>query len=602
MEKKYIMIDSSYRDRFLYPNPAEFILPINTSNGNSVFTSKNPLLGGYPIHNFSFLNTTGAPSAPSFSGNIIGGNPRAVEVDSSIDLLVGLTDPNVNTGLEEAVDIFTNLTFTVAGDTNTYRVTSYDPVRRIIYLDSPILSFTPPFPIAYTLTNTSTSNSIVLQGYNVSFAGFTQNTDGFFLSPNSTIYVWDVTINELRVGTLSNYNVNLTSPFSGAWSVNDAYAISLDIQALDRGSILGFFQTGLWRFEITITGNGYTNNQNVYFIQPSELRPVNEWAIGKIVFTTSQSGASRVELLFCGNNYKIGQEYYLVPVGSPFSYTYAKIKVLSTAVAFKIQSTAPKNKFIGQYFMPLLLTPEFQLNPTNSSLIQIDPNNTFPFSPNRTPKSVSMIEGNTANGVSPIIDVFEHNNERYVLTESLDPQLYQRFNCTNLASFSASSFYQVLPFARDGCVSLDYRGTIVSSNQMVCYALTVNTLILPNQILNLPFGALTSSYPYVLLEITNETASSGHNKSVIYSNNPNSVNATFVCSISDVNSPIITKFININSDKSSQIIKFKPNDNLKFRISMPDGRTFETEQKDYIPPLNPNPLLQITCLIEIVRL
>jgi hypothetical protein len=106
----------------------------------------------------------------------------------------------------------------------------------------------------------------------------------------------------------------------------------------------------------------------------------------------------------------------------------------------------------------------------------------------------------------------------------------------------------------------------------------------------------------VLLEITNETASSGHNKGVIYSNNPNTVSATFVCSISDINSPTITKFININSDRSTQIIKFKPNDNLRFRCLMPDGKTFETEIKDYLPPVGVNPLLQLNCLIEIIRL
>ena len=213
-----------------------------------------------------------------------------------------------------------------------------------------------------------------------------------------------------------------------------------------------------------------------------------------------------------------------------------------------------------------------------------------------------MMEGNSFNGVSPIVDVFSYQDKKIILTQSMDTSLYSRFQCTNIDLFPEAFHYQILPFKGDGCVSMDYRGTTVSSNQMVCYALTVNTLILPNQILNLPYGALTSSYPYVLLEITNETASSGHNKSVIYSNNPNTVCATFVCSISDVNSPIITKFININSDRATQIIKFKPNDNLKFRISMPDGRTFETEIKDYLPPLQPNPLLQLNCLIEIIRL
>lgn len=600
MERKYIMIDSTYRDRLLYPNPAEFILPINNSIGNSSFNSKNPILAGYPIHNFSFLDSTG-----SFTGNVVGGNPRAIQVDPTIDNLAGLNVAGFGTGLEEATDIFTNLIITVAGDTNNYRVVSYDPVRRIIYLDTPLINF-PALPFAYTISNPSTNTSILLQGYNLSFFGYKPNQDGYFLSPNSLIYVWDMTINEIRSGTLSNFNVNLTEPFGGAWSVDDRYAISLDKPSLDNGQIAAFYSSGLWRFEILHGGSGYTQTcQDVYIIEQGESRPVSEWAVGRICLRGPNDSISRVELLFCGNNYKISANYYLVPVGSPFSLSYARVRVLSTAPAFKIQSlqNASKSRLLGQYFMPLLLTPEFCIDPSNSTLIQLDPNNTLPFIPNRTPSSSSsLLDGYTANGVSPIIDVFEYQNDVYVLTQSFDPSLYKRFDCTNLGVFPETAFYQVLPFSRDGCVSLDYRGSTVSSNQMVCYSLTVNTLILPNQILNLPFGALTSSYPYVLLEITNETASSGHNKSVIYSNNPNTVNATFVCSISDVNSPIITKFININSDKSSQIIKFKPNDNLRFRISMPDGRTFETEQKDYLPPLAPNPLLQINCLIEIARM
>lgn len=597
MDRKYIMLDSTYRDRFLYPNPAEFIVSINNPVGNNVFNSRNPLLDGYPIHNCCFLSET------PFVGTIIGGNSIAIQVDASIDNLTGLSNPTIGTTLDEANDMFLNLTVEIAGDTNVYRVTGYDPVRHIISLDTPVLNLT--IGGQYTLSNQSTSSSIVLQGYETSYLGTTTNQDGYFIS-NKIVYVWDMTLNVVRSGFLKEYNINLTEPFPPEWNITDRYAFSL-APALDMGTFSGLapgssqLNTGLWRFDISEPGTGYTNQMEVQIVVRSESRPEYCIAVGRIIFITSNSGISRMELLYCGDQYVINGEYYILPVGETFRPDLGRLVVVATATGYQIESNN-KTSLIGNYFMPILFTPEFRLDPTDPTLLQLSPNNSLPFVPNRIINNLSSVDANSFNGVVPIVDVFYYNDKQIILTQHLNNELYQRFQCSNIDSFPESYYYQILPFYRDGYVSMDYRGTTVSSNQMVCYQLSVNTLILPNQILNLPFGALTSSYPYVLLEITNETASSGHNKSIIYSNNPNTINATFVCSISDVNSPTITKFININSDRSNQILKFKPNDNLKFRISMPDGRTFETEIKDYLPPLAPNPLLQINCLIEIVRL
>jgi hypothetical protein len=91
-------------------------------------------------------------------------------------------------------------------------------------------------------------------------------------------------------------------------------------------------------------------------------------------------------------------------------------------------------------------------------------------------------------------------------------------------------------------------------------------------------------------------------KNVIYSNNPFSINSTFVCSISDVNDPTRTKFIKINSDGAIQIIKFTPADNLRFRILLPSGEPFITLQKDYLPPSIPNPTIQISMMLEFKKL
>lgn len=600
MERKYIMIDSTYRDRLLYPSPAEFILPINSAIGNTIFNSKNPTATGCPVYNFCFLDATG-----SFTGVVVGGNPRALQVSATIDNLTGIGVPGVDTTLDDAADMFVNLNLQVAGDANTYAIVGYDPVRRILYLDTPILTFA--VGVNYTILNPSTASAVVLQGYKLAVNGFPISNDGFFLSTTTTLYLWDLTLNEVRSGTLTNATINLSQPFSAGWSVDDRYILSTDTAPTEVGVFNSVdpanpvLQTGLSRIVVVVPGTGYQNQVDVAVVAQFDARPAYAIGMGRVVFTTTGGGVSRVDILYCGDQYIMNGEYYLLPVGEVFRPGLAVVKVLGTAVGFVVNNPPTTSDLTGSYLFPLLLTPEFSYDAAGNT-VAVSPNRTLPYTPNRLTRSSSLRDANSLNGLFPIVQTLFYQNKKIIMTQPATPGLYARLTASNLAAFPEAFNYYVVPFSRDGCVSMDYRGTFVSSSQMVCYGITVNTLILPNQILNLPFGSLTSSYPYVLLEITNETASSGHNKAVIYSNNPNTISATFVCSISDVNSPTITKFINISSDRSSQIVKFKPNDNLRFRVSMPDGRTFETETKDYLPPLAPNPLLQINCLIEIIRL
>jgi hypothetical protein len=157
-------------------------------------------------------------------------------------------------------------------------------------------------------------------------------------------------------------------------------------------------------------------------------------------------------------------------------------------------------------------------------------------------------------------------------------------------------------FSYEGVVPLNFTGTQITQSQMTCYEMSVVNLILPNQVINGTQGLLTSAYPYVFLEISNFSMPSSHNVSLLYSNNPNATRATFVCSISDVNNPRDTRFIKISSDGAVQTLKFSPFDNLRFRISFPNGQTFETEKTDTLVPCDPDPLLQISVVLEIRRL
>jgi hypothetical protein len=137
---------------------------------------------------------------------------------------------------------------------------------------------------------------------------------------------------------------------------------------------------------------------------------------------------------------------------------------------------------------------------------------------------------------------------------------------------------------------------------MSCYEITVLNLILPNLEIDALNSLLTSGFPYVLMEISNVTMSNSGNKNVIYSNNPAVVNSTFVCSISDINDPIKSRFIKISSDGTIQTIKFSPADNLRFRILLPSGEPFKLQENDYLPPSIADPRLQIESLIELKRM
>ena len=150
---------------------------------------------------------------------------------------------------------------------------------------------------------------------------------------------------------------------------------------------------------------------------------------------------------------------------------------------------------------------------------------------------------------------------------------------------------------------MNYTGSTVSQAQMVCYQMTLESITIPNSTITaLGLGGQIAFYPYIYIEFRNESASSGQgNAPTLYSNNPASNSALWKCSITDTPTPLISRFIKIRAD-GMQTVKFKPNDNLFFRVVMPNGRTFETRIKDTAPPLIPNLLLQISFSVGIERL
>ena len=175
--RKTIMIDSTYRDRLLYPNPAEFILPYQALVGNTILTSRNPVTLAYPIYSWQWSFPNAIFSGPNQI--IIGGTPSKpiVALTPEFISLMNLSESTTTsaTTFGNAQNMFQNLFFIVG--TTTYAILQYDAIYQMFTLDKNIVNFT--IGETYSIVNPSTSSLITLQGYNFTYLGDGSNNTGY---------------------------------------------------------------------------------------------------------------------------------------------------------------------------------------------------------------------------------------------------------------------------------------------------------------------------------------------------------------------------------------------------------------------------------------
>lgn len=157
----------------------------------------------------------------------------------------------------------------------------------------------------------------------------------------------------------------------------------------------------------------------------------------------------------------------------------------------------------------------------------------------------------------------------------------------------------IVNFLADNLVPLNYIGTMTSVQTSVCYSISLESLTLPN--VTLITGSQIAFYPYVYVELKNVSASESASSDIIYSNNPASGRARFIVSIKDVINPVTGLFIRLKGDYK-QILKFKPNDNFYFSVTLPNGEYFQPVESDTFSPYMPNSRLQIHAMFSIKRI
>ena len=162
--------------------------------------------------------------------------------------------------------------------------------------------------------------------------------------------------------------------------------------------------------------------------------------------------------------------------------------------------------------------------------------------------------------------------------------------------------YEIEGFSYDNWNPFSYIGSLVSSQEMVCYEVELMNLTLPNTVLKSGKGGRSIFYPYFYVELQNISAPTSRSDNIIYSNNPHSTKILFRALLNDTTTLDSSPFIKIDGDGMRHVMKFRPNDSFKFSVRDTDGNIFETEEMDRYSPSAPNPMVQISACFSFKRI
>lgn len=187
-----------------------------------------------------------------------------------------------------------------------------------------------------------------------------------------------------------------------------------------------------------------------------------------------------------------------------------------------------------------------------------------------------------------VVDYVTVNNEPLIgfVWEHTDPSVYDEiFSQNDLSLYDPNAYIEwdlftleeiqpidIVSFQQDNFAPLMYSGTMVSTNEAVCYDLSLSVLSLPNTFLRT--GGSIAFYPFLYVLLENVTAPSTAGPNLIYSNNPETSRAMFVATCFPTPDPSIQRFVSLSSSVS-HALKFKPNDSLRFAIYLSDGTLFQ---------------------------
>jgi hypothetical protein len=665
MNSRYLEISSSYRNRFEYPNPSKFTVLLSQSGDQfSARRSYNPISESMPCYNFQgFENIKssqfGGLDCPGHENQFGPGTPSSPNLgcyDSSgpfftsnlMNYYNGATLQD-NTISESSVIFLYNGIKKSCLLKNTFS-DSWKSTDNWSLINTSIggyQNFNDPKPMIITNGTPVESDhykDYVLEDLSLDPIKFNSIEDRF-----KRIVKYDASSHHALIGRLSDGNRNIIGNINGSgfpidtvsgWTKSDLYRIRISTPAVmghgkyavqgitsninyngnnglsgtgpNMGNLGGVIKTVVFK-----QGKGFKGN---VVLRQSSGEIISSHGSGlEIELTKVYNGkVCDVNVTVPGKNFTGGT---LITLISPSGNENAVLKINNVGQTVDITNgltnpTSGTLSIIHNFYKGYLLYvqskgPEQNLHNVSNggpayykqlpAKLKQNLSNTHYHNPPYSPDTTGSV----------VIDGYHVPSENVTYSDGTPVSKTSWISFVNGFADNISGgnpgkesslSWEIQPFTRDSSSTLTYTGSTVSQNQMVCYQICLVKLILPNVTLRNGIGGKISFYPYIYVELRNETSPSGGQKNIIYSNNPNSTTATFLVPIDNMPSPIISKFIHVSGNGTRQTIKFKPNDNLSFRVFLSNGEDFVTIAPDNAPPELPNPYLQITALFDIQRL
>jgi hypothetical protein len=642
--KRYIEIYSQRRNRTIFPFVSQFVIPLEQSGlSNTSSTAKDPVVDGFPSYLFK-LNTASSTPATTPIGpadgplNFTNGtrtNPVLANTSSFDDNFYNgyhmIYTPTGCTGCSQTRTVFNytgstesvNLDFpygTNWSSTGAYNIV--DPSVPFNYILSggtnsisgialsPILDFSSYTDIIPALPNNfdPAVNASFPAGY---FKGFYLQILDATVLPTVIVLEERIVADFIPLDGTTTYQLLLDNAFSLNWD---------DVTTNNPGD---------YYFRLTNNSIPFIHLQPVDVFNFSNPADFNQFYTGNIIFNetinvgrkvTAYSADTRIAILESGFN-----DSNTLSTFNPTTATIPDGNDNYSSTIFSIRNDTPivVSQFVvppssGSYNPPIPATSPpwpttaFPPSTIGNNVVYFDPS-IAPYDDNIwngkyvyiRPQSYSFTDAPSSKNLYKINKYWGGNPGPKVPPPSTNPATFPGapysavLDKTLEIDATAGKTFEILNFSYDNFAPLCYMGSTVSQNELVCYEIELVSIVLPNVVLKA--GSRISFYPFIYVQFGTYNSSMNHSNCSIYSNNPDSNKALFICPTTDVSNPLTTQFIKLNS-QGVQTVKFKPNDNMIFSVFLPNGELFLPILSDNFSPQAPNPLLQIEAVFSIKRL
>lgn len=645
MSTRYIELYSGNRNRLLYPNPASFEVPFASIQNATTMQSVDPVCSG----GIYYYYTLSSQSYPYIYGSYKEGSSS-----SSCSLLFNYYD------IGNTIKNFYNGYFLLddaSGEIHTIR--SFDPSTASVTFDIPFnasimagntWSIYAGYPSKYSIFipsidnngNTIDPNGLAYNGY---YVVFETDNPNYSNSMNSNIFYKQISYYD---------NVNQIAYFSEPLSFD--YTNNSNIpQSFTLRKTLPYER---WTLDTTTFYNNVCVNQSIgpqvgwVVTLPEGASTVDNFYTGKCIYVVSNPPQTYSPPLPSRSQLTSPVSSVFYPIYGIFYISAYNGSTRQCSIKTFNQNDINKSDVPTYQCLPCYDSSSFYLmDDSNFSSIQNMGNGVYRA---LTSQSINWSPATTANTASISLDLPEGGTyeitltirksanilnedssgwfrtvgtvveyiaepnmqtyyQTYTFTQTLDSKTSTRLDINffiqitdgqqgyvewNLLEVVRVDTINIVNYENDNFNPLDYNGTLVSQNQSNCYQITLQSLTLPNRYLLT--GSRIAFYQYIYVEFTNATSPT-NSTNVIVSNNPHSKRALFNIAIPQVSNPEQQTFVTL-SGGATQIVKFKPNDNFRLSIYLPDGTPFQTLIPDSFGPYPPDPQIQVDAIFSFHRL